>query len=423
MTATNDTWQQLPADLRGMVEAQLAGGETPLIWLEPDLDARLRYARGLLVLTDRRLIAVGPAELAETAGRGGRAALPFYDWPLAMIESLRAKEQAGVGALDLRGAESLLAQWRYTIGQSSQAHRLVDWFERMRKGELSGGQEGAEPPTTVCPSCGAILAADQKSCPDCGEVKGTPSVGSLYRLIGFAKSRKWTVLLGFGLMVASTCASLVPTYLTIPLIDNVLKPAERHETVAFSQAWWYLLGFVGASLLTWLLTWARTFVLARVSERIAVDMRNQTYSHMQRLSLEFFGGKRTGDLIARVSTDTDRICYFLSVYVLDFANDVLTILLVAAFLVSLDPMLAIVTLLPLPVIAYLVHRVREPVTRRFCPGHAGVERDDQCIGRHDSRHSGCQGICPRGTGDRSLSRSQRSRAAGQRSREYHLDFF
>ena len=75
-------------------------------------------------------------------------------------------------------------------------------------------------------------------------------------------------------------------------------------------------------ILTWLLTSARTFVLARVGERIAVDLRNRTYTHMQSLSLEFFGGKRTGDLIARVSTDTDRICYFLTVYLLDFANDV-----------------------------------------------------------------------------------------------------
>ena len=53
---------------------------------------------------------------------------------------------------------------------------------------------------------------------------------------------------------------------------------------------------------------------------------------MQRLSLEFFGGKRTGDLISRVSTDTDRICYFLSVHLLDFANDVLMIVMTAAIL-------------------------------------------------------------------------------------------
>ena len=54
-------------------------------------------------------------------------------------------------------------------------------------------------------------------------------------------------------------------------------------------------------------------MLAWVSERIAADLRNKTYAHLQWLSLEFFGGKRTGDLISRIGSDTDRICNFLSV--------------------------------------------------------------------------------------------------------------
>ena len=77
------------------------------------------------------------------------------------------------------------------------------------------------------------------------------------------------------------------------------------------------------------MSWARTYVIAWVSERIASDLRNQTYAHLQRMSLEFFGGKRTGDLISRVSSDSDRIQYFLSVHLLDFANDVLMILMTA----------------------------------------------------------------------------------------------
>ena len=96
--------------------------------------------------------------------------------------------------------------------------------------------------------------------------------------------------------------------------------------------WWFLFGFVGASVLAWLLTWGRTYVMAWVSERITADLRDRTYGHMQGLSLEFFGGKRTGDLISRVSTDSDRICYFLSVYVLDFANNMLMLVLIAAIL-------------------------------------------------------------------------------------------
>ena len=79
-------------------------------------------------------------------------------------------------------------------------------------------------------------------------------------------------------------------------------------------------------------SWARTYVLAWVSEKIAVDLRNCIYSHMQSMSLEFFGGKRTGDLISRIGTDSDRICYFLSVHLLDFANDVLMIAMMAVIL-------------------------------------------------------------------------------------------
>ena len=368
MNVANESWEQLPADLRGAAEAQLAAGETPLDWLELDLDAQLNYARGLLVLTDRQLIDVGPAAPAAD-GNDASGALPCRCWPLVAVKSLRAKEQAGAGTLELLGAESLLSYWRYTIGRAPLAHHLADRFERHRQGELSGEEELAELPTTVCPSCGAILATDQQNCPDCGSLKDQPVVNSLYRIISFAKPQAWMILLGFGLTLAGTTAAQAWPYIAGLLIDNVIEPARDNPGSGdFHQVWWYLSAFAGAAILAWLLTWWRTYVLAWVSERIAADLRNRTYAHLQSLSLEFFGGKRTGDLISRVSSDTDRICYFLSVHLLDFASDVLTIVIAAAFMVSLDPVLAAVSLAPLPVIAYLVHRARSRLRRGFALG-------------------------------------------------------
>lgn len=221
----------------------------------------------------------------------------------------------------------------------------------------------------VCPSCGAILAAGQAKCPDCGSVGDQPTLGALYRLKDFAKPHKWMVLLGFLLMVASSSAALAPPFFTRSLINNVLVPVENKPgSIPFSQVWLFLFLFVGASVLAWLLMWGRTYVMAWVSERITTDLRNQTYGHMQGLSLEFFGGKRTGDLISRVSTDSDRICYFLSVYLLDFANNLLMLVLIAVFLSCLDARLALATLLPLPIIAFLVHRVRDRMRRGFALG-------------------------------------------------------
>lgn len=365
MNAASELWEQLPADLRGPVEAQWAAGEAPVCWLELDLDPRLHYARGLLVLTDRRLIDVGPAEpFAPT--RVDAMALPCRSWPLATIKVIRAREQAGVGALEVLGADSLLSQWRYTIGHAPQAHRFADCFDHLRRGEVNGEEDFTEPPTTACPSCGAVLAADQKTCPDCEAIKDKTASRSLYRLVGFAKPRAAMILLGFLLTLAGTGAALAWPCIVGRLMDNVLNPEENSPgSRNFNQVWLYLLAFAGAAILAWLLTWARTYVLAWVSERIAADMRNRTYSHLQSLSLEFFSGKRTGDLISRISSDTDRICYFLSVHLLDFFSDVLSIVLTGVILFSYDPVLATVTLGPLPVIGYLVHRARSRLRQGF----------------------------------------------------------
>lgn len=380
MNAAGDSWDQLPPDLRGVVESQLKPDETPLAWLELDLDTRLHYAQGLVVLTAHRLLAASP----ESPKDGGVSA-----WTLDAHSKLRALDQGSTGRLDLIGPSGLVRHWRYTVGRSPLAHRLVQCFDRLRQGELLGEEEPSEPPTVICPSCGAILAATQQGCPECGGAKEKPVFSSLSRLASFATPRKWMLLLGFILMVASSGTALIPPYLTKPLIDNVLIPAERlHGNIldrillhlskmfsgtpstetSFHQVWLFLAGFIGASVLAWLLGWARTYVMAWVSERIAADLRDRTYGHLQELSIEFFGGKRTGDLIARVSTDTDRICYFLSVYVLDFFSDILTLFLTATILLYLDARLALATLLPLPIIAFLVHRVRSRMRRGFAQG-------------------------------------------------------
>ena len=139
-----------------------------------------------------------------------------------MIAGLCAKEQAGVGTLDLRGAGAAACSMAvYHRPIARRRHRLVDWFDRLAPGRTTRGEEAAELPATVCPSCGAILAADQKTVAGLRIRQGQAGhSAALYRLVGFAKARKWMLLLGFALMVGSTVASLVPTYLTGPLIET-----------------------------------------------------------------------------------------------------------------------------------------------------------------------------------------------------------
>jgi ATP-binding cassette subfamily B protein len=151
----------------------------------------------------------------------------------------------------------------------------------------------------------------------------------------------------------------------MPLLDRVLIPHQNGVPVDFSLVAWYLGGLALAALLAWLLDWARSYVSSRVSERISADLRLRTYSHLQRLSVEFFGGKRTGDLMSRVSSDTDRLCNFLSLNLVDFVTDLLMIIMTATVLLTIDPLLALATLCPFPLVVSLVYWVRGRLLRGF----------------------------------------------------------
>ena len=69
--------------------------------------------------------------------------------------------------------------------------------------------------------------------------------------------------------------------------------------------------------------------------------------------------------MSRIGSETDRICVFLSLHALDFATDVLMIVMTAAVLFSIHPGLALVTLVPLPFIAWMIHVVRDRLRTGF----------------------------------------------------------
>ena len=56
---------------------------------------------------------------------------------------------------------------------------------------------------------------------------------------------------------------------------------------------------------------------------------------------------------------------FLSLHLLDFANDILMIVMTAVILVSINPWLALVTLVPLPFIIWMIHAVRDRLRHGF----------------------------------------------------------
>ena len=351
----SDSLERLPNEWRRSVTQALNDNESVIAALELDLNEQLHFARGMVCLTNQGLIAC-----KEQSGAWSR-------WSFSEDLKLQLHDHAGVANLELLSKSGRLASWRFTLAQNPVANRLVQHFQiELAKSLGKYNPELAEATQPLCPSCWVPLPPDQEECPACSSENLTPpSTWTLLRLWRFAKPYKGQLFAGFALTLASTAATLVPPYLTMPLMDDILLPYQNGQAIDVNLTLLYLGALLGAAILAWVLGWAKTYILALVSERIGADLRTTTYQHLMKLSLEYFGGKRTGDLMARIGSESDRICLFLSMHLLDFATDVLMILMTAAILISIDPWLALVTLLPLPFIGWAIHVVRDKLRYGF----------------------------------------------------------
>jgi ATP-binding cassette, subfamily B, bacterial len=353
--------QVLPDAWQAEVHSCLQPDENATAWLEVDLDGSLRFAKSVVILTDQRVLSRAPGEKN------------WSSWALQAGFALKLSDHAGVGTLVLTSPEGQLAVWRFTLGLQAAVARWIVQFESQlaqavaKPGDASDGRPLQSLLSgSVCPVCQQVMSDDDEECPSCGrEDLAPPSTWTLFKLWRFAKPYQRSLLAGFLLTLAATAATLVPPYLTMPLMDDILIPYQNGKAIDPALVSLYLLGLLASALLAWGLGWAKTYILALVSERIGADLRTTTYEHLLKLSLEYFGGRRTGDLIARIGSETDRINVFLSLHLLDFATDVLMILMTAVILFTINPTLALVTLLPLPFIAWLIHVVREKLRTGF----------------------------------------------------------
>ncbi len=326
----------LSAEKSDIAAVELGRDERILSVFRPDLNAELRFADGLVVVTSLRVW------FRDEDGAGGEL---LRDQAI----DVERREHAGVCELFLRRAGELV-RFRYTLARAHEAAELAEAL-----GRAPDAPRAREPSDAEDDAPAAVGAR-----------------GPLLRLLSFARPRLGIVLLGFGLTLGTTVVGLIPPYLTMPLVDNVLVPWQAQAAPGFEAAQRTLVLYLGglglAAVVAWMLAWARGAVLAWVSEVISADLRNRAFSHLTRLSIQYFGGKRTGDLINRISSETDRICAFLADTLTDFVTDVLMILGTAIVLLKLDPLLAAAAMLSFPPIAWFMVRVRGTLTHGFLRG-------------------------------------------------------
>ncbi len=349
---------RLPETLRQRIVGTHPGAElVAYAWV--DLDERLSFARNWLVLTDGELVlAHGTAEDAEPPLRIRRASIGKVELATGLsCHVLRVYGRPSSGA-EAEVDASPCIEVRFTHRQRRSMEGLAFLLEQVAKGVALDTREADV----------AYLEGVAQPIREAQALVSTRRLAVVWRLLGYLKPYKIRVIWGMAAATLVTLLALVPPFLTGHLVDRVIRPVQSGELKAAEVvhvAWLAVLGIAVVQAVSKLCIWLRLRLLAVVGELVARDLRDELFAHLQQLSMSFFSRKKTGSLITRVSSDTDRIWEFLAFGVVEVSLALVSLFGLSAVLISLDLRLGLVMAVPVPLMCLAIHLHGNGMQRMF----------------------------------------------------------
>ncbi|MGZ5339053.1 MAG: ABC transporter ATP-binding protein [Thermoleophilaceae bacterium] len=171
---------------------------------------------------------------------------------------------------------------------------------------------------------------------------------TFWRLLGFLRPYRRGVGVSFVLAAAAMGAGVLIPLLVGRAVDEIDSGGV--------DLWPLAIAVAAAGLLRLTFSVSRRLVAGRVSLGVEYDLRNRMYQHLHSLELGFFDSQQTGQLMSRATVDLQAVRFFLGYGLIFILQSAVTIVIAAAVMFSVDPMLATVSLAPMPFVIWVAFR-------------------------------------------------------------------
>lgn len=183
----------------------------------------------------------------------------------------------------------------------------------------------------------------------------------------FLKKYRFLLLLGLLFTVSSRVfAVLAPSLVgdSITAIEQFIRSGETDLTDIKRLLLTNIALIVGAAVISGIFTFSMRQTIINVSRHIEYDLKNTVYNHYQKLSLRFYKQNRVGDLMSRISEDVSRVRMYVGPALMYSINTITLFVIVISYMVSVAPKLTLYTLLPLPILSFLIYRLSRAIHER-----------------------------------------------------------
>ena len=169
----------------------------------------------------------------------------------------------------------------------------------------------------------------------------------------------WPQWLAVMLCIAATSGlGVVPPLLVRGILDHAIPDKNMHLL--------YILvgGIVGLTVVSTLIGVLQQYLNARVGQFVMVDLRNQLYRHLQRMSLGFYTSTRAGEIVSRVNNDVGAVQQVATGTIVSSASNLATLTATLVVIFTMNPWLALLAVAVVPTF-YLPTRLVGRIRRRL----------------------------------------------------------
>ncbi len=378
------TKEEVPELLQKQAQGLLEKGEEIKVAVSTDLRFDSTYGKDWLLVTDKRLIAFN---------QSGVLGHDMREVSLTSVEDIEILEMYGNNILKVTTSENAFELARYSKRLTPKFNLAVSELEKLslhneadsgdgtrgrggrRRGRRGNGGSGMQPggDKSRCEKCGEPIPSWSGVCVNCVQRSKL-----IFRLFKYAIPYLHVIIPAFLLMLVIRFVSVLPPILSKELVDNILIPvgnAGPNRDALPETTWGQLQGLVdtlggwfgsmplggsfghliiivllmaGLRVFSTVTSSVRGYMMAWVGQNVTRRLQNETYEHLNALSIDFFHERDTGNLMSRITHDVSRLRDFIANGLQDIIGDSFTIIFMCVFMFYYSWQLALWTLIPIP---------------------------------------------------------------------------
>nr|WP_244865139.1 ABC transporter ATP-binding protein [Xylanibacillus composti] len=187
--------------------------------------------------------------------------------------------------------------------------------------------------------------------------------GTLKRLLGYLKPRKYQLFAVFAAAILSTLFGILAPKImgdaTTKLFEGVMARMNGVEGAAIDFAYIgnIIVILIGLYAFSSIFSYVQQYVMAGVAQKTVYELRREVNAKLNRMPLKYFDSRTHGETLSRMTNDVDNISNTMQQSLTQLITSVVTIVGVVVMMLTISPLLTLICLLTLPLSAVVTARV------------------------------------------------------------------